>query len=108
MEQKSKGSSEFNTWYSPVLLIKWIVSDRWSVTGRGEYYSDENGVIISTGTENGFQTSGVSLNLDYRISDKALWRVEGRTLTSKDEIFTANDELIRSNTFLTSSLAVTF
>ncbi len=109
MEQKSEGSSDFNTWYSPVVIVKVIINDRWSMTGRAEYYTDENGVIIPTGTENGFQTSGYSLNFDYRIRDNAVWRVEGRTLNSKDKIFVdADGKATNTNTFVTTSLAVSF
>lgn len=108
MEQKSEGSSDFNNWYSPVIILKLIINDKWSVTGRGEYYADKNGVIIATGTENGFQTSGFSLNLDYKIRENAVWRLEGRMLNSKDKIFTLDDEASQNNYFLTSSMAISF
>ena len=34
------------------------LTNKWAVALRGEYYSDENGVIIATGTTNGFKTIG--------------------------------------------------
>ena len=108
MEQTAKGSSDYNQWYSPVLIIKWIFDDKWSITGRGEYYVDEQGVIIPTGTENGFNTTGYSLNLDYRIRDNAVWRLEGRSLSSKDEIFNDEGVASKTNTFVTTSLAISF
>jgi len=108
MEQTAKGSSDYNQWYSPVLIIKWIFNDKWSITGRGEYYVDEHGVIIPTGTENGFNTTGYSLNLDYRIRDNTVWRLEGRTLSSKDEIFNDEGVASKTNTFVTTSLAISF
>jgi Putative beta-barrel porin-2, OmpL-like. bbp2 len=108
MEQKTKGSSNYNNWYSPVLIVKVIFNDKWSATARGEYYIDKNGVIIATGTPNGFQASGWSLNFDYRIRDNIVWRVEGRTLDSKDKIFTKSADLVNTNTFVTTSLAISF
>ncbi|HZV70731.1 MAG TPA: porin [Saprospiraceae bacterium] len=108
MEQKAKGSSDFNNILSPVLIVKLVLNDTWSITARGEYYSDENGVIIATGTENGFQTSAFSLNLDYKIRENALWRIEGRTLNSKDNIFNKDGEAVNTNTFVTTSMAVSF
>lgn len=108
MEQKSKGSSDYNNWYSPVLIVKVNFNTKWSVTARGEYYCDKNGVIISTGTKNGFQTSGYSLNFDYRIRENAVWRIEGRALNSKDKIFIAKSDAVNINTFVTTSLAVSF
>lgn len=107
-EQTSTGSNTYNQWYSPVLIARYIFSDTWSVTGRGEFYSDVNGVIIPTGTENGFQTSGYSLNLDYHIRENAVWRIEGRMLKSTDEIFVKDGRAVDTNTCLTTSLAVSF
>ncbi|MBK9104137.1 MAG: porin [Saprospiraceae bacterium] len=109
MEQVAKGSSDFNTWYSPVLILKYDLNDTWSVAARGEYYADEHGVIIATGTENGFKTTGFSLNLDCRIRTNAVWRIEGRLLNSEDEIFTNRDgDATNSNTAVTTSIAVSF
>lgn len=108
IEQKSEGSSNYNNWYSPVVIVKVNFNDKWSVTGRGEYYYDKNGVIIATGTENGFQTAGYSINCDYQLRTNAVWRVEGRTLNSKDKIFNKKDDAINTNTFITTSLAISF
>ena len=108
IEQKSKRSSSFNNWYSPVLIAKVILGNKCSVTGRAEYYVDKNEVIISTGTANGFQTYGSSLNFDYRITDNAMWRIELRTLASKDKIFNKNGDAANTNAFVTTSLAVSF
>ena len=107
-QQKSKGSNDYNTWYSPIIILKYTPSDKVSVAARGEYYSDANGVIISTGTTNGFQTFGYSLNMDYRILDNMVWRLEARTLKSKDKIFTLNDEPDNQNYLITTALAISF
>lgn len=109
MEQDSTGSSDFNSWYSPVIIVKYDLDDTWSIAARGEYYADEHGVIIVTGTENGFKTTGFSLNLDCRIRTNAVWRIEGRLLSSKDNIFNDVDGgAVNSNTAITTSLAVSF
>lgn len=107
-EQKSKNSSEYNTWYSPVVIVKYAVNDAISLAVRGEYYRDKNGVIIRTGTENGFQTWGYSLNLDYKVADNVLWRIEGRGLSSRDPIFIHNQKSTSTNLFTTTSLAISF
>lgn len=91
-------------WYSPVVIARVATGDRSYLAGRIEYYDDKNGVIIGTGTPNGFQTWGYSLNYDYAILPNALFRVEGRVFNSKDGIFEGN----RTNTALTTSLAVSF
>jgi len=107
-QQKSKGSSDYNTWYSPVLIAKYSPTDKISIAARGEYYSDANGVIISAGTINGFQTFGYSLNLDYNIAQNVMWRIEGRGFTSKDKIFTIDNSPSTQNYFVTTALAISF
>lgn len=108
VQQKSKGSSDYNTWYSPVLIVKYAPSEKISIAARGEYYSDASGVIIATGTQNGFQTWGYSLNFDYQIMNNIVWRIEGRGFTSKDKIFTLNNNPSSQNYFLTTALAISF
>ncbi|WP_294219559.1 porin [uncultured Chryseobacterium sp.] len=107
-EQKEKGSHQYNLWYSPNILMKYQLNDQWAVAGRLEYYSERNGVIISTGTPNGFQTYGYSLNVDYAIFKNVVFRTEARGFTSRDAIFMKNDEVLKGNFFLTTSLAAWF
>ncbi len=107
MEQKSKGNSGYNNWYSPVVILMVKPGNKFSFALRGEYYSDVNGVIIATGTPNGFQTIGYSLNLDYAIMKNLDWRIEGRGFSSKDKIFTLDKKPSTQNYFVTTSLALT-
>lgn len=107
-EQKAKGSSDYNTWYSPVLIAKFSPHAKHNIAASAEYYSDANGVIISTGTPNGFETWGYSLNYDYLISDNVMWRVEGRSFSSKDKVFLKDGNPDNNNFFLSTSLSVTF
>ena len=107
-EQKAKGGESYSSWYSPVLIAKYAISDKFSLSARGEYYADEDGVIIATGTENGFKTFGYSLNFDYNIYSNVVWRVEARTLNSKDDIFVKDGDPTSNNTFMATSLAISF
>jgi hypothetical protein len=108
MEQKSKSSSEYNTLYSPVIILRYQCYSNLAIAVRGEYYNDENGIIIATGTPGGFKTTGYSFNLDYKFNENALWRVEFRGLDSKDNIFLSDNKPTGQNYFVTTSLAVTF
>ncbi|MFZ4932147.1 porin [Chryseobacterium sp. Mn2064] len=107
-EQKAKGSEQYNIWYTPNILMKYQLADKWALAGRLEYYNDKNGVIINTQTPNGFQTFGYSVNVDYTVMKNVVFRTEARGLTSKDAIFVHNDQMKQGNFFITTSLAVWF
>lgn len=107
-EQKSKGNEQYNSWYTPVLMVKYFPTEKSSITARGEYFSDKNGVIIATGTPNGFKTFGYSVNYDYNIAQNVVWRVEGRGFTSKDKVFFREEDPVKDNFFLTTSIAISF
>lgn len=109
-QQKEKGSSDYNVWYSPVLIGKYALNNKLAVAARAEYYSDEGNAIISTGTPNGFQTFGYSVNLDVQVMENVLWRLEARTFNSrKDEIFLDSKEMpSQNNSFVGTSLSIAF
>ncbi len=107
-EENPREGEDSNFWYSPVVIGRHAFNDRLALALRAEYYSDENGVIIATGTENGFKTLGFSANLDVQVHRNALWRIEGKFYSSKDDIFLKNNELTNSNACVTTSLALWF
>lgn len=105
-EQKTKNSSQYNLWFSPVFIVRYHPISKFAIVARYEFYNDKNGVMINSGTVNGFQTHGISLNMDYIISTKVLWRAEARLLRSKDEIFSWNQKTSKNNLALLTSLAI--
>jgi hypothetical protein len=107
-EQATKGESDMNTWYTPAIILRYAPVDQWAFAVRGEYYSDEKGVIITSGTPNGFKTSGFSANIDYLPVKNIALRLEGRLLNSKDDLFIKNDDVTDTNTAVTFSAAVSF
>jgi hypothetical protein len=108
-EQKEKDSKNFSSWYSPVLILKFNTSGKTAIAVRGEYYADKNGVIINSGTPNGFKTFGYSLNFDYNVASNVLFRIEGRALNAKDKIFTDKNLQTTANNFaLSTSFAISF
>ncbi len=109
MEQKSKTTDGWNTWLGSAIIVRYKPTGRTAVALRGEYYEDENGVMVFTGTPNGFITSGASLNFDYYIMKNVLWRTEGKTFSGKDAIFTDKDNAaVKTNTVFTTSLSISF
>lgn len=107
-QQAEKGSSDYNMWYSPVVIAQYKPTAKIQLAARGEYYQDKQGVIIATGTENGFKTYGFSANFDYLVTDNAMFRIEARSLNSKDAIFLNDATPSKNNVFVTTSLAISF
>lgn len=107
-QQKTKGSDDKNEVLSPVAIAQYKINSKWAVAGRAEYYKDKNGVLIATGTPNGFKTMGYSLNLDYAPISNAVVRLEGKVYDSKDKIFTRDLGLVNHNATITASIAVSF
>lgn len=107
-EDKTPGSSGKNTWYSPVLILKYAFNNKWAIAARGEHYNDKNGVIVATGSPNGFQTTGYSFNIDHSPVSNVLVRLEVRSLNSKDAIFSKTSGQSKNNSFVTGSIAVSF
>lgn len=80
-------SNKTAVWYTPVFISKINLNPKSKIAGRVEFYSDKDQVIIATSTPNGYQTIGASINYDYQISSKVLWRAELKRYHSKDPIF---------------------
>ena len=105
-EQKAPKSDDTNSWYSPVGILRLTPSEKWAFVLRGEYYSDRNGVIVATGTPNGFKTSGASINVDYVPVMNTALRLEIRTFNSKDRVFTKRNGASDANTAISFSTAI--
>lgn len=79
IEQESYRATDYNIWYSPVVVAQWQAGEKLSVSARAEYYSDPDNVIITAGFPAGFETFGYSLNTDFALRENVLWRLECRT-----------------------------
>jgi hypothetical protein len=106
LQQQARGVRDYDLWMSPAAILRFAPAARWAVALRGEYYEDENGVIIATGTPSGFKTAGLSLNIDRLIGGNAMFRVEGRWLRSEDPIFETREGLSRHNLLLLGAITV--
>lgn len=108
-EENLREGDRPNFWHSPVIIGRYVFDDRTALALRAEFYGDKNGVIIATGTENGFQTLGFSANFDVQIHKNALWRIEGKLLNSQDEVFfDADGNPTKTSAVATTALAIWF
>lgn len=108
VQQKSSGSSDYLTWYSPIVILRANLAKELTAAVRLEYFHDPSQIIFSTNTASGFRTFGYSLNFDYIIAGRALFRIEGRGFESKDMIFDKNGELKTNNFAISTSLSLSF
>jgi Putative beta-barrel porin-2, OmpL-like. bbp2 len=108
LEQKTKGSKDLNNYFTPVAILRFAPNTQWAFGLRGEYFNDENGVIISTGTPEGFKTFGGSLNVDYMPLANVALRLEGRIFDSKDAVFTKEGIPANNNSAISFSTAIGF
>ena len=107
-QQRTKNSSVYDLWFSPVLIGQYSINKTWKIAIRAEYYQDETGIIIPTVTPNGFKTTGLSLNLDYSPTETIICRLEGRWLNSRDQIFKTKTALTDNNFIIATSIAIRF
>ncbi|WP_158728319.1 MULTISPECIES: porin [unclassified Flavobacterium] len=107
-QQKATESDQYDIWFAPIIIAQYKPTTKIQIAARAEYYADEKGVIIATATPNGFKTYGFSTNCDYLVTDNVMFRLEARTLNSKDDIFLKNTNSSNQNVFLTTALAISF
>ncbi len=107
-QQIIKGSTDYNIWFSPVIILKYKLNNNWFTALRAELYQDKKGVIISTGSTNGFTTKSLSLNIDYLPYNNIACRIEGRWLGNSDNIFLRGNKNVSENFVIASSIAVGF
>lgn len=85
--QAQQENDGVDPWFSPTATVRRVLNPNQSLAARLEYYNDRHQVNVPTGTPNGFQVIGASVNFDQKLAEKALWRTELRGFKSKDEIF---------------------
>jgi hypothetical protein len=108
IQQKTKNSNAYSTWFSPVIIIKREIINKVSAAFRAEHYHDQNNVIIQTFAAKGFKCASYSLNIDYKPLDNIALRVEARQLSSLKPIFEKGKEDTYQNFCLLTSIALKF
>lgn len=105
IQQQTPGSTKMYKWFSPIVILKYDFKN-WSVATRAEYYDDAFGIIVPLVNTRPFQMQGYSINLDRKIGDKAMWRIEYRQLRNSSPYFEKGNGLASSNQYLSTTLAV--
>jgi hypothetical protein len=105
VQQQSKGVNTYDQWYSPVLMARYALSDRWKFACRGEYYHDPAGVIVKDVQPSGFKTGSISFNADHSPTKDLVVRLEARWMFSRDKIFPTDGAGKDRNFILAGSVA---
>lgn len=93
-------------WFGTALVSRYKLSEKLTVSARGELLFDPESSVVLTPNYNTFLNIGASLNFDYQIHDLVLWRVEGRAFSSKNPIYRYNGQATTSNYYLGTSLSL--
>lgn len=107
-QQESKSSSQYDVWYTPVLITQIHATHRLSFSARAEYYSDPENVIISSEVAPAFRTFGYSMNADIAIREGVMWRTECRTFQPRSESHWTDANYGDFNFILTTALSIAF
>jgi len=95
-------ATQYGIWYSPVLIIRCRLNNSARIAFRSEYYHDPKQIIITTGTDNWFQTLRLTSNFQFDITKKLAFRFEAKLFHSRDSIFSSEN----NNPSLTANLTL--
>jgi hypothetical protein len=106
LQQKDKGNSDTDTWVVPTLIVQYRLNERWYMAGRVEHFQDPAEVIVQVPGQDGFETTGASINIDYRPVSNVAFRIEGRWFGSPEGIYPGEGRSDRRNGIVAASIAV--
>lgn len=108
IQQTSKHSKTYGTWFSPVIIGKYALSKKSIISIRGELYSDEDNTIYSTGLPSGLNLLGYSFNYDFNYSENVVWRIEAKGYSNETALFNLTNNPSKDQYYFTTALAISF
>jgi hypothetical protein len=95
-------------WLSPQLVYRYNLSKKFNIAARLEHYYDKDAVIIAPPIKAPFNMLGASINLDYKIINNVLFRIEFKQLNNSDPIFISQAAITRYNSSIAGAFTVKF
>jgi len=74
---KNESLKNAKYYFSPIFISKFTINSKSSVTGRFEYFKDNNMILKNTYLK---EVKGYSINYDYQIEKSSTLRLEARML----------------------------
>lgn len=105
-ERSTRNGSD--VWFVTAIVPRYQFKPDQGIALRLEYFNDKDQANVITSSANGFRVFGASLNYDKEIDKRVLWRTEIRTFQSQDKIYPRKDNFAKNDTFLVTSLALSF
>lgn len=96
-------------WWQANLTGRYALTSKLSVSGRFEYFHDPEQVQITpiTGVA-GFSSYSSSLGFNLKAAENVLFRAEGRTFFSEQEIYMRNGESVKNSNLITTNITLWF
>jgi hypothetical protein len=78
IQEKKDQRNAYDLWHTVVLMSRYKLNDKNTVSFRFEYYQDRDYVLVNLNMPGGFSTSGFSGNYDLQLAKHIVWRNELR------------------------------
>jgi hypothetical protein len=78
---KTESLKNAKYYFSPIVITKYTINSKSSVTGRFEYFKDNDMILNNTYLK---EVKGYSINYDYQIQKSSTLRLEARMLQHKE------------------------
>lgn len=102
-------TKQSDKWWQANLIGRYSFTDKVSLSGRIEYFSDPKSVHITPVTNvSGFNSYSTGLCLNLHIAPNIMARFEGRTFFSEKEVYQKDSNPSKSSNLLISNLTIWF
>jgi len=102
-------NGENATWGQANLIGRYSVTEKISLSGRVEYFSDGQGAqVVPITNIKGFSCYSSSVGLNLKFAENILIRFEGRTYFSEKKVFERDNEAVKNSNLFTSNVTIWF
>jgi hypothetical protein len=97
------------SWWQANVIGQYSFTKKLSLVGRLEYFNDPEEVQITPITGiTGFNTFSSSLGMNLKVTENALFRVEGRTFLSEKSVYQRDSNPVKNSNLFATNLTVWF
>jgi hypothetical protein len=96
-------------WWQWNAVVRYDLTTKLSVTGRIEYFQDDQSVMIVPITDvDGFRSSSGSIGFNFKLANNVLLRLEGRTFFSEEPVYLRDEEPVKTSNLIASNVSIWF